>query len=231
MAALMAVPACLSKSTVTICGFGALVSEYSSRLTFPDLTNFRLVRIQNYQRVFAVPHLFLIRAGAIDPTASMRIAALAAEPCDRASLVACAFDVTLTDDQRQAFMHREGEYSIVEAPIVPLDGGDESVGILCAAGTDAALDPVRYSPAAHGLTTIWHWPHDSGLLPADVYLRHILLATGRHPDSRVAESMLDDTLLADRVTTLRAYLEQPGQRATVMAAVPPPGPLAERFCG
>ena len=94
----MAVPACLSKSTVTICGFGALLSEFSSRLTFPDLTNFLLVRIQNYQRVFAAPHLFLIRAGAIDPATSMRIGALAAEPCDGASFVACAFDVNLTDD-------------------------------------------------------------------------------------------------------------------------------------
>ena len=80
------------------------------------------------------------------------------------------------------------------------------------------------------LQTVWHWPPGAGLLPADVYLRHVLLATAGHPDPRVAESMLDDTLLADRSTTLRAYLDG-GARKAAMAARPPPGPLTARFSG
>ena len=35
----------------TILGFGSLLSEQSSRLTFPDLENFRLVRVPNYRRL------------------------------------------------------------------------------------------------------------------------------------------------------------------------------------
>ena len=39
-----AVPAALLPDRVTILGYGALLSEASSRLTFPTLSNFRLVR-------------------------------------------------------------------------------------------------------------------------------------------------------------------------------------------
>ena len=37
----------------TILGFGSLLSEQSSRTTFPLLENFRLVRVAGYRRVFA----------------------------------------------------------------------------------------------------------------------------------------------------------------------------------
>ncbi|KAH8044938.1 hypothetical protein JL720_16882 [Aureococcus anophagefferens] len=36
----------------TILGFGSLLSEQSARLTFPDLDEFRLVRVRGYRRVF-----------------------------------------------------------------------------------------------------------------------------------------------------------------------------------
>ena len=39
----------------TILGFGSLLSEQSSRLTFPDLENFRLVRVPNYRRLMQHP--------------------------------------------------------------------------------------------------------------------------------------------------------------------------------
>ena len=47
--------------TTTIIGYGALLSERSSRLTFPNLVNFRYVKIKGYRRVFRHPHLFLLK--------------------------------------------------------------------------------------------------------------------------------------------------------------------------
>ena len=52
----------------TILAYGALLSERSSRLTFPDLTNFRLVRVRGLRRVFSHPHVFLIAQNVIDPS-------------------------------------------------------------------------------------------------------------------------------------------------------------------
>ena len=56
-----------------------------------------------------------------------------------------------------------------------------------------------------GITSFWGWASTSGLLPADIYLRHCLLAV-RKAGAIAEASFLDDTVLADRVTTLREYL-------------------------
>jgi hypothetical protein len=40
---------------IKILGFGSLLSERSSRMTFPKLENFRLGRVPNFRRVFGHP--------------------------------------------------------------------------------------------------------------------------------------------------------------------------------
>jgi hypothetical protein len=50
--------------TVTILGLGSLLSERSSRTTFPALTNFRLGRVSNkYRRVFSHPASIFFQRG------------------------------------------------------------------------------------------------------------------------------------------------------------------------
>ena len=51
---------------VTIIGFGSLLSETSSRGTFPNLKNFREVRVVNYARKFQHPAFILFRRGIDD---------------------------------------------------------------------------------------------------------------------------------------------------------------------
>ena len=51
----------------TILGFGSLLSEQSSRLTFPDLENFRLVRVPNYRRLMQHPASIFFQRGIADP--------------------------------------------------------------------------------------------------------------------------------------------------------------------
>ena len=63
---------------VTILGYGALLSEESARLTFPHLSNFRLVQLQGFRRVFSHPHLFLIAQDLVDPAVTLQIASLSA---------------------------------------------------------------------------------------------------------------------------------------------------------
>ncbi len=239
----MIIPPALSgpSPAVTLLGYGALLSESSSRLTFPDLTNFRHVRVKHHKRVFAHPHLFLIKEGLVDPMASLHLATLSAEPSDddlSSSFVVAAFDVMLTDEQRVDFVKREPEYDIVSTPYYDLncdanDGNSQPLGegIICLASRDCDLREIDY---LHEISTklkdrggIWHWPLDSGLLPANIYLRHCLLAVQKAGDVAYS-SFLEDTYLVCRTTTLKEYLEK--HEDVVMASRPPPH-LATRFGG
>ena len=69
-------PAALRPDRVTVLAYGALLSEPSSRLTFPSLTNFRLVRVRNVRRLFGMTHLFLTSAGVVDIATRRRLRAL-----------------------------------------------------------------------------------------------------------------------------------------------------------
>ena len=63
----------------TILGFGSLLSEQSSRLTFPDLENFRLVRVPNYRRLMQHPASIFFQRGIADPQ-KKNWCSLSAEP-------------------------------------------------------------------------------------------------------------------------------------------------------
>jgi hypothetical protein len=234
----MSFPPALQPSQVTLLGYGALLSESSSRLTFPHLTNFRHVRVKGMRRVFGHPHLFLIREGLVDPLKTLKLASLSAEPASSdISFVVAAFDVTLDDAQRINFLQREPEYKIVTTPYYALleledNNSDQpqpaaaGEGVICVASQD--IDLVMEVPySLQKLGGVWHWPRNSGLLPANVYLRHCLLAT-RKIGGVAYDSFLQDTYLADRTTTLAAYLEEHGEE--VMASLPP-SHLATRFGG
>jgi hypothetical protein len=78
---------------ITILGFGSLLSERSSRTTFPDLQNFRLGRVPNYRRVFGHPASIFFQRG-IANLETKEISSLSAEPCPgHAGFVCSVFDV------------------------------------------------------------------------------------------------------------------------------------------
>jgi hypothetical protein len=227
---------------VTILGYGALLSEESARLTFPCLSNFRFVKIQGMRRVFSHPHLFLIDQKLVDPLATSKLASLSVEFTSSQDIgfVAAAFEVELDDDQRLNFVTREPEYEIETVPYFvlsdKLEKGRESpigYGVICTARPNddnlpMILDAPRKRLTALG-KSIWQWKPDSGLLPADVYLRHCLLAVNK-ADSSAEQSFLDDTVLVDRTTSLREYLSRHGNRDRVMNTLPPEH-LKKRFNG
>ena len=241
----MKIPEALRPTRVTILAYGALLSEASSRLTFPDLQDFRYVRVWGMKRVFAHPHMFLLTEHPHllrhDPAFCASLSAEPGQPDD--SFVAAAFTVVFPDGQdgdaqRQAFVQREWTYDIVSVPYHELEAPSQTsppagMGVLCLKSTDAKWpDDVTRLPAdllEHA--SIWHWPKTSGIRPADVYLRHCLLAVQKEGDGSAAqESFWHDTYLADRVTTLAQYLASPQGGDQVWASRPPPH-LATRFGG
>ena len=230
----MLFPAALIPERVTILAYGALLSESSSRLTFPALSNFRLVRVSGWRRLFGMSHLFLASQGVADPSRTLRLAALSVEPAEGSSFIAAAYEVELDDAQRASFLEREKGYEITRAPFRELrtaDGvagsdGTAGRGVICSASSDDKLPTELSVPAS--LPHVWDWGRESGLLPADVYLRHCLLAIGKIGGA-AEHSFLHDTLLVDRTTTLASYLE--GGVLEEVMAVQPPERMVARFGG
>lgn len=217
--------------TITILGLGSLLSERSARTTFPLLTNFRLARVQGYRRVFAHTPAIFAQRGITD---GLEAASLSAEPDADASYVCTAFEVE--DDGRgmDAFIEREEEFELRMVPYYNVDDSTTPAGegMICLCSSDAAYverwgqDRFDELYVANGLTKIWGWPLDSGLLPCACYLRHCALAAERLGPLAHA-SFLDETYLCDRTTTVRAYLDAHPEVLTTL----PPEELRERYGG
>lgn len=221
---------------VTILGFGSLLSERSSRTTFPDLQNFRLGRVPNYRRVFGHPASIFFERG-IASLETMEMSSLSAEYNEGSSFICSVFEVPNSDMMEngipsQAFLEREEEFDIITVPYVELNGGKEGTGILCTASTDQEYlrkwgqERFEQHYGKYGVSTIWGFERDSGLRPCPLYLRHCVLAATSMGEE-CYNSFLDDTYLVDRTTPLRGYLEQNTQ---IMSMEPPPE-LAVRYGG
>ena len=215
---------------MTILGIGSLLSEKSSRLTFPTLQNFRLGRVSGYRRVFRhTPASFFTKG--IASLETMEMASLSAERVPDSSsstastsntgFICSVFEVPtlLSKDgvPNEAFREREEAFTI-ETKIRYLDLSTNQTrndGVLCTSSTDDAYirqwgeDRFQQKYGGNGstspLTTLWGWGPDSGLKPCRVYLRHCVLAA-KKLGPEALDSFLDETYLIDRTTTIREYL-------------------------
>ena len=128
-----------TSDTITILGFGSLLSKTSAQMTFPNLQNFRLGKIQNYKRVFAHPASIFFQRDIINYD-TKEMSSLSAEYCVGASFICSVFEVCnnngeLMERQRStnshdndgsledyhhvpsmAFREREEEFDIIMVP-------------------------------------------------------------------------------------------------------------------
>ncbi|CAB9530647.1 expressed unknown protein [Seminavis robusta] len=223
---------------LTILGFGSLLSERSSRMTFPELENFRLGRIPNYRRVFGhATSIFFKRGIANQDTKEMGSLSAEHVPEGHQGFICAVFEVPNADMMEdgvpsQAFLEREEEFNIIAVPYRDLTTNKESKGILCARGSDEEFlkrwGQAHFDKeyAQYGIQTIWNWNETSGLRPCATYLRHCALSAEKMGEE-CYNSFLDETFLVDRKTTIRTYLKDNPQ---VMTTEPPPE-LAIRYGG
>lgn len=224
---------------ITILGFGSLLSERSSRTTFPDLEGFRIGRVPNYRRVFGHPASIFFQRG-IANLETKEISSLSAEFCEgHKGFICSVFEVPSGDMMKDgipsaAFLEREEEFNIVTGiEYLSLENPDmKGDGILCTASSDVAYlsrwGEVRFEQQykKYGVDTIWGWGRDSGLRPCAVYLRHCYLAA-KSMGEECFNSFLDETFLVDRQTTVREYiLNHPEVLETQ-----PPKELVGRYSG
>ena len=224
---------------ITILGFGSLLSERSSRMTFPLLQNFRLGRVSNYRRVFGHPASIFFQRG-IANRETLEMSSLSAEYVgdENVSFVCTVFEVPNTDMMEGGvpsidFLEREEEFDIITVPYTDLHSGEEKQGgILCTRSSDEqyisrwGVERFNKNYGQYGVDSLWGWTLESGLLPCATYLRHCILAAKAN-GPECYESFLNETLLCDRKTTIRSYLAaNPG----IMVVEPPPE-LALRYGG
>ncbi|KAG7346390.1 hypothetical protein IV203_005458 [Nitzschia inconspicua] len=225
---------------ITILGLGSLLSERSSRMTFPELQNFRLGRVPNYRRVFGHPASIFFQRG-IANLETKEISSLSAEPCPgHAGFVCSVFEVPNSDMMSEngvpslAFLEREEEFNILPDVVYHgLDSPDATgTGILCTSSDDDTYlsrwgkDHFQKQYGQYGVDTIWGWKRDSGLRPCAVYLRHCYLAA-KSMGEVCFSSFLDETYLVDRETILRDYI---ASNPKVLEVQPPPE-LVGRYSG
>eukprot|EP00933_Yihiella_yeosuensis_P022850 TRINITY_DN17903_c1_g4_i7.p1 TRINITY_DN17903_c1_g4~~TRINITY_DN17903_c1_g4_i7.p1 ORF type:complete len:218 (+),score=43.10 TRINITY_DN17903_c1_g4_i7:130-783(+) len=217
----------MAAAELTVLGLGSLISERSSRLTFPNLRNFRQVRVTGFRRVFAHPaRIFFDRKIANFET--LEFSSLSAEEAEGVSFLATAFEV---DGVVPDFEKREEEFELRMVPFEGLNGGPCGTGLLCCRSTDEAVrakwgDHIHDGLRAFGVETIWGWSPDSGLKPCPVYARHCLLAA-RSLGPEMEKSFLEDTWLIDRKTTFGEHVLQHPELENTL----PPPELAERYSG
>jgi hypothetical protein len=239
-------------TTITILGFGSLLSEKSSLLTFPTLTNFRLVRVPNYQRMFAHPtSIFFQRK--IANRSTLEMASLSCEYNPNCSFIATAFDIPVSDmidvttntyTPKSEFVQREEEFAIIPVPYMEqydinataaeTKTKTNQVGMICAKSSDEIYMAkwgyehfqVRYQQ--YGITDIWNYPSTFiSIKPCTIYLYHCYTAS-KNMGQECHDSFLDETYLVDRTTTLRQYLKD---HPTLFHNLQIPPELQDRYCG
>lgn len=205
----------------TIIGYGSLMSEISSKTTFPNLHNFRTVEINGMIRIFSQPAAIFFERRIAD-ISERTVCSLCVEKNPDHSFKGVAFDLTDANDiDSDTFLLREEEFNFDIVMYKELSISDVSdigsidqlqTGLICTRSTDEiyhkrwGIDRFNERYQQYGCESIWKYDASSGLLPCSLYLRHCYLAASKLGDDMLM-SFLDETYLIDRTTTVREYLK------------------------
>lgn len=169
---------------ITILGFGSLLSEKSSRTTFPTLKSFRLGRVLDHRRTFAHPASIFFQRN-IAKLETLEMSSLSVEYKKGSSMVCSVFEVPneglaaadAPGDNfvpSQAFLEREEEFEItkVDYEEIASSGSNEQEikqGVICRRSTDEAYiarwgqERFQKNYLDYGIKTIWGW--NEGIRP------------------------------------------------------------------
>ncbi|KAF5815762.1 hypothetical protein HanXRQr2_Chr03g0126721 [Helianthus annuus] len=216
--------------TLSICGFGSLLSERSARSTFPDLVNFRVAKLNGFRRVFAHVAPIFFERGIAKPE-TKEISSLSVEPCEGESLIVTVFEINKSEIP--SYIEREHEFRFLAVQPETLEGSQYvTPAVLCTRYSDEEYFKNRCKGSQEiyherygrfGIDKIWR----DDVLPCRVYCRHCVLAA-KNLGNEAYDNFLDHTYLADRKTTLRKYLATTGSG---IMEEEPPEPLKFRYGG
>lgn len=207
--------------TLSICGFGSLLSERSARSTFPDLINFRVAKLNGFRRVFAHVAPIFFERGIAKPE-TKEVSSLSVETCEGESLIVTVFEIKKSEIP--SYIEREHEFRFLAVHPETLEGSQYATpAVLCARYSDEEYFQNRCKGSQEiyherygrfGIDKIWR----DDVLPCRTYCRHCVLAA-KNLGNEAYANFLDHTYLADRKTTLRKYLATVG--SGIMEEEPP----------
>jgi hypothetical protein len=171
-------------NNITILGFGSLLSEKSSRTTFPTLKNFRLGKVIDHRRVFCHPASIFFQRN-IAKLETLEMSSLSVEYEEGCSMVCSVFEVPNEglssggpgDNNfvpSQKFLEREEEFEITKVRYEELETNSSSnkeikEGVICRRSTDEAYiarwgqERFQKNYLDYGIKTIWGW--NEGIRP------------------------------------------------------------------
>lgn len=167
---------------ITILGFGSLLSEKSSRTTFPTLKNFRLGKVLHHRRTFAHPASIFFQRN-IAKLETLEMSSLSVEYKEGFSMICSVFEVpneglAAADAPgnnfvpSQKFLEREEEFEItkVQYEEIATSGNQEiKEGVICRRSSDEAYiarwgqERFQKNYLDYGIKTIWGW--NEGIRP------------------------------------------------------------------
>ena len=192
------------RQSLTIVGFGSLLSEASARRTTPSLTNYRLVTVAGYRRIFNKTGIVFISKFGASPD-DRALSSCATRHDGATQLVCCAFDIPATEFP--ALDEREHRYAWADVAFTDASGKSGN-GRMCTESNDDAYrtkcgSAEEYERRVGQFYRGRIWRDD--LLPFPMYLDFCLAAADSHGRA-VFDNFLDTSYLADNVTTIRSYL-------------------------
>jgi len=192
-------------NTISIVGYGSLLSEASARETVPHLSDFRLTRVAGYKRIFNKVGIIFVRRDGMDEGA--RLIASCATRRDPAHTIICSlFEV----DEAGFEELREREHRLRWTEVDCTTGDGIVRGHMCTEYNDSdyRLNKCISAGDYHRRVGQYYsgkiWRDD--ILPYPPYLKHCLHAAQGHGDA-VLYNYLETTFLADGVTTIGDYID------------------------
>ncbi|WP_415896587.1 gamma-glutamylcyclotransferase [Neptuniibacter sp. QD72_48] len=193
---------------ISIVGYGSLLSEASARETIPGLTNFRIVTVPGYKRIFNKVGVVFISRHKADPD-SLQLASCSTLPASDCEIICSQFDCT--QEEYEALFEREHRFNWVE--VETFTDGQSETGLMCTGSTDQhyRYSKCRSEQEYHERVGQFYagnlWRND--ILPFPRYLSFCLKAAASQGEA-VLNNFLDSSYLADGETTIRTYLDNSG---------------------
>ena len=192
---------------ITVVGYGSLLSETSARETVPGLTNFRLVTVPGYRRIFNKVGVSFIHRYKL-AAADCHVASCSTQVDPSTEIVGCAFEVCA--DEFKDLYEREHRFQWVNVQSFSMDG-QRTIGRMCTQSSDefyrlnkcVTEDVYHHYVGQYYSGKIWR----DDIMPFPVYLNHCLQAATRH-GQRVYDNFIHTTYLADGKTSIQQLLEQ-----------------------
>lgn len=195
----------IRQNAIQIVGYGSLLLEASARKSMPTLTNFRLVRVPNYIRIFNKVGVVFHTRRTIS-AADLRRASCASRWREGAEIICTTFECPA--EEWPALFEREHRFKWIDVEFVEQDGS-LGIGKMCTEWTDEAYRTYRIKDDEDYFKRVGQyyqgklWRDD--ILPFPEYLQLCLTAAGSHSDELVTH-FLRSSYLADGITTVESYL-------------------------